>query len=76
MRALTYTPLHDTPKYTDGSATGRRGEVEAPTILIETAEGRAALLRYAATKKGKSRLPSICPRIWRDVTRHSTYGGL
>ena len=41
-------------KYTDGSATGRRGEVEAPTILIRTAEGRAALLRYAATKKGKS----------------------
>ena len=41
-------------KYTDGSATGRRGEVEAPTVLIETAEGRAALLRYVATKKGNS----------------------
>ena len=35
-------------------ATGGCGEVEAPTVLIETAEGRAALLRYAATKKGKS----------------------
>ena len=32
-------------KYTDGSATGRRGEVEAPAPLISTAEGRAALLR-------------------------------
>ena len=42
LRALTYDP----PRHPD--------EVEAPTILIRTAEGRAALLRYAATKKGKS----------------------
>ena len=32
-------------KYTDGSTTGKGGAVEAPTPLLETAEGRAALLR-------------------------------
>ena len=29
-------------------------KVEAPGPLISTAEGRAALLRYVRTKKGKS----------------------
>ena len=41
-------------KYTDGSTTGQGGAVEAPTPLLETAEGRAALLRYVKTKKGQS----------------------
>ena len=41
-------------KYTDGSTTGKGGAVEAPTPLLETAEGRAALLRYVKTKKGQS----------------------
>ena len=33
-------------KYTlDGSATGKRGEVEEPTVLINTAAGRAAVVK-------------------------------
>ena len=41
-------------------STGRRGEVEAPTPLIETAEGRAALVAYVRTKKGKAVAISRC----------------
>ena len=41
-------------KYTDGSTTGKGGAVEAPSSLLQTAEGRAALLRYVKTKKGQS----------------------
>ena len=52
-----------TIKYTDGSATGKRGEVEAPTILTRTAEGRAAVLRYVRTKKGKSAAKYV-PENW------------
>ena len=50
-------------KYTDGTATGKRGEVEAPTILINTAEGQAAVLRYVRTKKGKSAAKYV-PESW------------
>ena len=50
-------------KYTDGTATGRRGEVEAPTPLIATAEGRAALKVYVRTKKGKSAAKYV-PADW------------
>ena len=44
------------------SATGRRGEVEAPDPLISTAEGRTALLRDVKTKKGKPDAKlQVCP---------------
>ena len=39
--------------------------MEAPTVLMETAEGRAALLRYVATKKGKSATKYV-PSEWRS----------
>ena len=50
-------------KYTDGSATGRRGEVEAPTPLMATAEGRAALKAYVQTRKGRSAVKYV-PLDW------------
>ena len=43
--------------------TGSRGEVEAPTPLTTSPEGRAALLAYVLTKKGKSAAKYV-PADW------------
>lgn len=40
-----------------------RGEVEAPTALMTGVEGREALLRYVATRKGKGAAKYV-PAEW------------